>query len=89
MFQLLTGGIIGFFFWKIFAGKHEGDKIERSLRFRVKGKWVHIHHWLWCLVILIVLSLLGIKILFLNGILIGSMAQGLTYRDWYRVVYRR
>jgi hypothetical protein len=44
--MIFVGIIIGFLFWKLIAGKHEGDKIERSFRFSVKNYYIHIHHWI-------------------------------------------
>ena len=49
---LIIGLLIGYFFWKLFAGKHEGDKIERSFRFLIRGYYIHIHHWIWCTLLL-------------------------------------
>ncbi|NMB92296.1 MAG: hypothetical protein GYA31_01575 [Parcubacteria group bacterium] len=86
---LFLGIIIGFLFWKIFAGKYEGDRLERSLRFLIKNYYIHLHHWLWSVILLVILFSLHIKIPFLYGILIGSIIQGLTYKDWYVIVYHK
>lgn len=85
--SLLIGTIAGFIFWKLVAGKYEGDKPERSIHFTIGNYFVHLHHWLWCLVILMILLILGLRNHLLIGFLIGSIIQGLTYRDWYYVVY--
>lgn len=78
---------VAFLFWHFCAGKHEGHRLKRSLRFRVKKRYVHIHHWLW--------SLIGIVALVVNwhwypiwfGALSGSFVQGLKYRDRFVIWY--
>jgi hypothetical protein len=40
----IAGGILGFIFWKLFAGNHEGENLERSFRFLIRGHYLHIHH---------------------------------------------
>lgn len=60
-----------------------------SIKLRKKGKTYHLHHWL-------LLTLLYISLLFLrrkrykllHGFLLGSILQGLTYKDRFRMVYR-
>lgn len=89
IFLLVSGIIIGFLFWKLFAGKYEGDKSERSLSFLIKNYYVHIHHWFWSLILLAILFFLNIRNQFLYGFLIGSIIQGLTYKDWYLIIYRK
>lgn len=89
MYQFFVGGILGFLFWKFFAGKYEGDRPQRSFRFLVRNYWIHIHHWVWCAIFLIVLYISDIRNLFLYGVLVGSIIQGLTYRDWFLVIYHK
>jgi uncharacterized membrane protein len=86
---LILGIIIGFLFWKIFAGKKEGDKLERSFRFLIGNYWIHIHHWISCLALLILCLFLNIYNSFFYGILLGSILQGLTYRDWHVIIYHK
>ncbi len=86
---LLLGIVIGFLFWKIVAGKYRGDKLEKSFRFSVRNYWIHIHHWLWSSILIAVLFFLNIRDLLLYGFLIGSIIQGLTYKDWYIIIYRK
>jgi hypothetical protein len=76
-------------FWKLVSGKHEGSNIERSIRFNIKGYFIHIHHWIWCSVILIVLLVINYYTFFILGVLIGSIIQGLLYRDRFVVVYKK
>lgn len=84
---LITGIILGFVFWNIFAGKHEGDRPERSVRFMMGKYIVHIHHWLWCVVLIGLLFFFDMKSLLGYGFLVGSILQGFTYKDFLWVVY--
>ena len=86
---LLIGLVIGFLFWKLVSGKHEGDEIGRSIRFTLKNYYIHIHHWIWCSVILILLLAINYHNPLIIGILIGSIIQGLMYKDRFVVVYKK
>lgn len=87
---MTTLGILaGFIFWKIVSGKQEGDKIEKSFRFIVRGYYIHIHHWIWCSLLLVILILLKYNNPFVLGFLIGSIAQGLMYKDRFLVFYKK
>jgi len=86
---ITIGIILGFLFWKIVAGKHEGEKIERSFRFLVKGYYLHIHHWIWCTLLLLYLLITSNDNLFMFGLLIGSIIQGLQYRDRFIILYKK
>ena len=56
MWILVIFIIVGFTLSKILAGKKEGEEgIVKSLRFSYKGYFIHIHHWLYSLIILIIL----------------------------------
>ena len=89
MIYFLGGGILGFLFWTLFAGKYEGDGIERSIRPNIGGYRLHIHHWIWC-------SFLAVGLWFIEsqthvgmfGFFAGSITQGLTYNDRFVIMYR-
>ncbi len=83
----LIGTVLGFLFWKFTAGEYEGDKIEKSFRFIVKEYYIHIHHWIWCSFLLITFLLIGFRNEFVLGFLLGSVLQGLLYRDRFFIVY--
>ncbi len=85
---VLTGAA-GIVFWNGFAGRYEGDRLEHSLRIPVGRFYVHVHHWLYCLGIMAAFFALGLAGPGTCGFLVGSVVQGLTYRDWYLVVYDR
>ncbi len=80
---------MGFLFWKLVSGKHEGDKIEHSIRFMVKGYYIHIHHWVWCSLLLILAVLISFHNQLIIGFLVGSIIQGLLYRDRFTIVYKK
>lgn len=85
----IVGAIIGFLFHFIFDGKKEGDNLHRSIRFLVGDYYVHLHHWLYSVVIVLVLYYFDWDFPFVYGFLTGSIMQGLTYRDWYLFVYHK
>lgn len=86
--KVLASIIIGFIFWKSFSGAHEGERIERSIRPIIFGHCVHIHHWIWCSVILTGLLYSDMTSYFTIGLLVGSILQGLKYRDRFVIVYK-
>jgi hypothetical protein len=86
---LFFGVVIGFLFWKVVSGKYEGDKIERSFRFNIINYYIHIHHWIWCSVVLVALLILNYQNMLIFGVLIGSIIQGLLYKDRFVVVYKK
>lgn len=87
--QIIIGVLLGFIITFLVAGRHEGDKPKRSLRFLIGKEYVHIHHWIYCSIILIVLFLVDFYNPWIYGILIGAVLQGFTYRDWHYVFYRK
>lgn len=61
-----------------------------SFKIARKEKIYHIHHWLYLSSLYVVLrrkKLLGKKT-FLHGLLLGSIIQGLAYKDRFKVVHR-
>ena len=85
----IIGIIIGFLFCKLIAGKYEGDKIKRSFRFSIKNYYIHIHHWIWCSVLLVVFLVIGFQNQFMLGLLLGSIVQGMFYRDRFVIFYKK
>lgn len=84
----ISGVITAFVFWSVFAGKYEGDKLKRSIRLKIGMYRIHIHHWIWCLAILVIYVFFGFYHPFILGVLIGSIAQGLTYKDRFVIFYK-
>jgi hypothetical protein len=59
-----------------------------SIKFKVNDYTVHLHHWLYASVIVVAFpGTMRVHIVLLF-FFIGVIAQGLTYRDFYKVVYR-
>jgi cytochrome bd-type quinol oxidase subunit 2 len=86
--QFLLSSAAGFLFWKVFSGKHEGDRIERSIRPKIGQYRLHIHHWLWCATLLAIFLVCKFYHPIVLGILVGSIIQGLSYRDRFIIIYR-
>lgn len=70
-----------FNFWRL--------DILPCLRIKIRGKWLHIHHWTWLGVALAaVINSTGNWFeshLILKGILSGGLIQGLTYPDRFKL----
>ncbi len=86
---LLLGLILGYLISDFFAGREAGDKLQYSLRFKIRGYYIHIHHWLYYSLVLIGLALISFRNPLVYGLLIGTIVQGLHYRDrfifWYKI----
>jgi hypothetical protein len=89
-----ASAIAGYLSAKFFAGAETGAKGKfGNLRVKVKDRVVHVHHWLYASFLM-----MGFHHYFTihpwpheaicYGFLIGVIVQGLTYRDFYRVVYK-
>ncbi len=86
--QFLLFFIVGFVFWSLVSGKYEGDKIHRSFRPKIGAYRLHIHHWITALVIVVILLVLHYYNAYIYGFLLGSVVQGLTYKDRFLVYYK-
>ncbi|PIR69679.1 MAG: hypothetical protein COU47_01130 [Candidatus Niyogibacteria bacterium CG10_big_fil_rev_8_21_14_0_10_46_36] len=88
--MIVLNVFIGFFVSHFIAGKKVGERGRiPSFRFRVKDKYiVHLHHWFLCGVALASLSIIDLYNTILYGLLMGSAIQGLTYKDFYKLIYR-
>jgi hypothetical protein len=80
---------IGYVLAQSIAGKHAGERSERSLFFHTSRYRIHIHHWIWCLVVLLALVAFDITNPLLLGTLAGATAQGLTYSDRFSVILKK
>lgn len=85
----LIAGVIGVVFWNVIAGRFEGHRPERSLRIPIGGYYCHVHHWIYCLALMAVAWFTPIWGPWACGLLVGSILQGLTYRDRFLVVYEK
>jgi len=91
-FLFLIGGLWGYFSAKFLAGKKEGEqpKIFKSLIIKIKNWRIHLHHWLYSTLLLILGVILKLPIihneLFL-GFLLGVIYQGINcYQDWKLII---
>lgn len=80
--------ILGFFLSDYFSGRHTGDNIDRSFRFKAGKYIVHLHHWMWSAAVAAVCLAFEIYNPILLGFLLGSIIQGLTYKDWFLIIYK-
>ena len=82
--------IFGFLFTRYMAGERKGKRGRvPSLRFRAPGNYtIHLHHWFLCSFALVCMYRIDISSTFLYGLVYGSIAQGLTYRDFYKFIYK-
>lgn len=88
MILFFLGLTISYLVCLIFAGRHEGDKINKSLRFKIGEFYIHIHHWIIGLVLFFICSYIGFTNYFILGIIIGLILQGISYKDRTLVVYK-
>ena len=89
LMAFVASALVGILFWNGIAGRFEGDRLERSLRIPVGGYYIHVHHWLYCLGLMVCLYCCDVQAALAHGFLSGSIVHGLSYRDWYLVLYRR
>jgi hypothetical protein len=90
MIPILLGAVAGYLVAEYIAGKDEGAPGKvKSIRIRVKEYVLHVHHWLYASVALVVLpsSHIGYKSV-AEAFLVGIIIQGFTYSDFYKVVYK-
>jgi len=87
--SLVLSAIVGYLIAEYIGGAEEGGPAKiKSIRIKVKDYVLHVHHWLYASVALVVMpSDIGHKTV-IEAFLVGVIVQGLTYKDFYKVVYR-
>ena len=85
----LIGISTGYYLAKAVSGRFEGDKPEKSLRILIGKNYVHLHHWFYSLIILLVLYKLNVYHPAIYGFFLGLILQGLTYSDRFRFFYTK
>jgi hypothetical protein len=86
--ELLLGISIGYIVTKLLAGKKEREQgILKSLKIPIKNKTIHLHHWLIALTALIILAIIQYNNTLIDGLLIGIILQGITYKDFLKIIY--
>lgn len=84
-----AAGVMGFLTARFLSGKTEGQQGKvKSVRIRSGDSIVHIHHWLYGAAALGSLLALGSRNRVVMGFLAGVIAQGLTYKDFHKIVYK-
>ena len=88
LFALLAG-IAGYFTARFFSGRKEGEQGRLHSWIFSAGRYrVHLHHWFIAALLLAGLWVSGWTPPLLIGFLLGLVVQGLTYKDFYRIVYK-
>lgn len=86
---LIVSAAVGYWVAKFFAGKDENTQGRLpSIIFHVQGYTVHIHHWVWGSLILVLLLAVQFRSAMVYGLLIGIILQGLGYRNRFQIIYR-
>ena len=85
----IIGAVISFIFLRLVDGKKEGQKMKISFRFPVGDYYIHIHHWIWCSILFVILLIVKFQNQFIFGLIVGAIIQGLLFRDRFVVVYRK
>ncbi len=89
MSYLLLGSVVGYGTHAIFGAAECGEPAFGMLRWETDSGYIHIHHWIVHLFILIIILIFtdtsGDLAQFFVGMTIGGVAQGLTYADRFDV----
>lgn len=89
IYIIIIFALIGFFVADFFSGKKAGKEgIVKSLKIRIGNSVIQLHHWLIAVTILIILLLFRFYNDYVYGFLFGLIIQGLTYRDFYKIIYK-
>jgi len=85
----ITAFVSAFMLSSHFSGHHEGHKKENGLFFHTEnGYSIHIHHYLWTGLFLIIAMFFIPYNSILVGLFSGATFQGLTYRDRFIFFYK-
>lgn len=102
--QLLLGGGVGFLlFWltshptspvhrRLPRRTYKTHHVVPHVKIAHKNRQYHIHHWMQLLVVYGYLWLRKRHLLrhkILHGFILGSILQGLSYKDRFKIVYRQ
>lgn len=90
--QLALGIILGYFTIRFLAGKQAGQQgIIKSFTFQIGDYKLHLHHWMYSLIVLIFVLFFDFYYSQLvYGFLGGWVIQGIfSYKDWKRILSKR
>jgi len=86
---LILTAILGFALAELIGGKAEGHPAKlKSIRIKVKEYTVHVHHWLFASMAFFALPPTTGHRTIIEAFLLGVIVHGLTYRDFYKVIYK-
>lgn len=103
MFETLFGGILGFSLFtltshpkspvgkRIPQRKIKNIQISPEIKFEISDRFVHIHHWVLFTSLYLITNTTEKVFLHsdvVQGFMLGSIAQGLTYEDRFMLIYR-
>jgi hypothetical protein len=84
----VLGSSLGFGLAKFIAGRKTGQPGRiRSLKFNIRSRTLHLHHWFLGSICLAALASFDIYHHFTYSFLTGITIQGLTYRDFFKIIY--
>lgn len=66
-------------------------ELSPSIRVFVRGRVVHLHHWVSLSLILSITFFVNMGLLdyvFTKGLMVGGIVQGLTFPDFKQIIYR-
>lgn len=97
-FSVYLGGVLGYFSAKFYCTVIYGKKVGNFLTLKSillpLGKYkIHLHHWLYSFLILIVTIIYDISFLqshFIMGFLAGLILEDIFHdKNWYRIIKKK
>ena len=79
----LLGFIVSYQLYSKYGAAKTGDPAFGMLKFK---DWIHIHHWMYCTIFVILICLFGLSHPFLLGLGFGGITHGIQYSDWHVIV---
>jgi len=88
IYVLIFGTVIGFLTARFISAKKEGRQGRlKFIKFKIGENVLHIHHWLYGSVVLLVMWQVGFYNDFIYGFFVGMVMQGLMYKDFYYIFF--
>ncbi len=90
IFLFIISAALGYFLAHFLSGGKAGQEgILKSVIFTAGAYKVHLHHWFISVIILAILFIVQYYNNFIYGFLTGIIIQGLTYKDFYKIIYKK
>jgi len=104
MFSIILVAVVSYYFHILFTNPNsyvykrlprlKSERIEffPNIRITVKGRIVHLHHWLFLSIIFVISVVVNGGILdafYTKGYLLGGIVQGFTFPDWKSVIVKK